>query len=244
MMGKFRRLFVGVWCVVYLATTTVCASNAVTISDENLIIDTTDTEEKTTILSGTKIEQVEEQMQGSIQVTLTEGKTGTKNSGIKVICQKIAAIENGEYILLEDYKESGIDFSSVGTAEDLKNAAEAIKKTEKNPETTTKVKKTTDQNGTALFTELEVGVYLISTEDTETYDTVTPTLIAVPTWNESSGEMDYDVTVYPKHAAKAEPEKNTAPQTGLQEDTFLYLILAAICLSTACGLIVVKKRKR
>lgn len=244
MMGKFKRLFAGVWCAVYLTTTTVCASNAVTISDENLIIDTTGTEEKTTILSGTTIEQVEEGRFGSIQVTLTEGKTGTKNSGIKVICQKIAAIENGEYILLEDYKESGIDFSSVGTAEDLKNVAETIKKAEKNPEPKTKMEKTTDQNGTALFTELEVGVYLISTEDTATYDMVTPTLIAVPTWNESSGEMDYDVVVYPKHSEKPELEKTTAPQTGLQENTLLYLILAAICLSAACGLVVVKKRKR
>lgn len=243
MMGKFKQVFIGVWCAVYFATTTVCASNAVTISEEDLIISTIENTEGQTVLPDkSQIQQVQKEVIGSIEVILTEGKAGTINSGIKVFCQKIANLEKGEYILLEEYKGSGVDFAKIQTSDELKSAAEIIEKAGKN--TVGKIEKTTDQNGTALFTDLEVGVYLISIEESETYDIVTPSIVAIPTWNETNGEMEYKVTVSPKHAERAEAAKNTAPQTGLQEDTLLYLILAAICLSAACGLVVVKKRKR
>ena len=90
---------------------------------------------------------------------------------------------------------------------------------------------------------LEVGVYLISAEDTERYDTVEPSLIAVPTWSDSEGEMQYDVVIEPKHTEKPDKEENTAPQTNLEENTWRYAGLAGICVVGAV-VCIIRMRKR
>lgn len=93
------------------------------------------------------------------------------------------------------------------------------------------------------FKNLEVGVYLIYAQDTETYDTVEPSLIAVPTWNDSEGEMQYDVMIAPKHTEKPEKEDNVAPQTSLQENTWKYVTAAGICVCGALLCTILYKRK-
>lgn len=101
----------------------------------------------------------------------------------------------------------------------------------------------TDADGFVTFKNLEVGVYLIYAQDTETYDTVEPSLIAVPTWNDSEGEMQYDVMIAPKHTEKPEKEDNVAPQTSLQENTWKYVTAAGICVCGALLCTILYKRK-
>ena len=142
-------------------------------------------------------------------------------------------------MLLKSYKDAGVDLNAIENSNDLKNAAEQLlSKAEESTNTNV-----TDANGTVTFKNLEVGVYLISVEDTERYDTVEPSLIAVPTWSDSEGEMQYDVVIEPKHTEKPDKDENTAPQTNLEENTWRYAGLAGICVVGAL-VCIIRMRKR
>ena len=137
----------------------------------------------------------------------------------------------------------GVDINAIENSNDMKNAAEKLTKIVKKADTG----KTTDQSGKVTFGELSVGVYLISAEDSASYDTVEPALIAVPTWSDTEGNMMYDVTIEPKHTPKPEKEKNKVPQTGLEDNTWKYAGIAGICVIGAAGFgvaLTMNKRKK
>lgn len=66
--------------------------------------------------------------EGSIQIQMSNQETGEAMSGISFRISKVASIENGKYILSDEYKDSGVDFSSI---KDSKDVEQAIKKLEK-----------------------------------------------------------------------------------------------------------------
>ena len=102
----------------------------------------------------------------------------------------------------------------------------------------------TDASGIVTFNNLEVRVYLIYVEDSETYDTVDPSLIAIPTWSDSDEDMLYDVVITPKHTEKPDKENNVAPQTNLEDSTWKYAGAAGICvLGAVVCMIRMRKRK-
>ncbi len=239
-MVKFRHLLTAVCVVAALGTSTVYAADT-TINDNELVVDKTTTDSGEQVLPDhTTLTKVDEAKTGSIQVELTDGKAGTDKSNVKISCQKVADIVHGEYVLTDDYKNAGVDLNAIENSSDLKNAAEkllakGVKNTNAN---------TTDKSGKVIFNALEVGVYLISAEDSTTYDTVEPSLIAVPTWSDTDGDMIYDVVIEPKHTAKPDKESNVAPQTGLEENTWKYIGAACVCVIGAVGCtIIMRKRK-
>ena len=101
---------------------------------------------------------------------------------------------DGKYELLEEYKQTNIDLNKLKYAEELKAAAEQLEKVAKKDGEIV-----TDKNGQAVIENLPIGVYLLDMTDRGVYDNVTSLLIAVPTFYEKEGQMDYDVTVIPKH---------------------------------------------
>ena len=221
--------------------------------DEGTIInpDKSDTGE-VTIPEESQLDEVEESKTGSISVTLTDGKQGSNKAGIKLKCTKIAEIEDGEYKLLDAYKSTSIDFTSLENSDADDGAAKSLAAVVGN---TADATTTTDESGKASFSGLEVGVYLITAEDTDTYDTISPSLLAIPTWNENEGDMIYDVSVEPKHTPKPDtssPEKGssgsskTAPQTNVEDHTKEYITIGSICFAgavAAATVTVVKKKK-
>lgn len=128
----------------------------------------------------------------------------------------------------------------IETSNDLKDAAEKLVAESGNNATMDM----TDASGIVTFNNLEVGVYLIYVEDSETYDTVDPSLIAIPTWSDSDEDMLYDVVITPKHTEKPDKENNVAPQTNLEDSTWKYAGAAGICvLGAVVCMIRMRKRK-
>lgn len=225
-MVRYKQILAAACVFAALGASNVAAAET-TLNENDLVIDKTVTVIGDQVLPDSEeLAKVEEVRTGSIEVVLTDGKAGTEKSNVKISCQKVADIMDGEYVLTDTYKKSEVDLNAIENANDLKTAAEKLLATA--GESTSAAP--TDAEGFVTFKNLEVGVYLIFAQDTETYDTVEPSLIAVPTWNDSEGEMQYDVMIAPKHTEKPEKEDNVAPQTSLQENTWKYVTAAGICV--------------
>ncbi len=174
---------------------------------------------------------------GEITVRLREGSGETVKKEIQIFCTKVADIKNGEYILTERYQGAGVDLNEIVSSEDLQTATEKLSGyTDRLDETETQYQMT-DQNGEAKFTSLSSGVYMIRGADDPSWDLIVPALTAIPSFDGETGEMNYFVEVEPKHIARAEKEKNTAPQTGLEDETFEYFAGGVLCLTGAVLLI-------
>lgn len=200
-MVRYKQILAAACVFAALGASNVAAAET-TLNENDLVIDKTVTVIGDQVLPDSEeLAKIEEARTGSIEVMLTDGKAGTNKSNVTFSCQKVAEIVHGEYVLTDTYRKSEVDLNAIENANDLKTAAEKLLATA--GESTSAAQ--TDAEGFVTFKNLEVGVYLIYAQDTETYDTVEPSLIAVPTWNDSEGEMQYDVMIAPKHTEK--PEK-------------------------------------
>ena len=145
---------------------------------------------------------------------------------------------------MEEYRGSEVDLNEVNHAEELGEAAEMLAEYVKDTGGTAEKSDLTDHRGEVHFTGLEPGVYLIRGEENPAYDVILPALAAVPTFHEVEGAMLYSVEVEPKHTPRPREEKNTAPQTGIDDATFQYLTGGVLCISGALLLILAGKRKK
>ena len=170
---------------------------------------------------------VAEERSGSIHVCLTDGEEGSQKQGIEFQCIKAASLEDGEYILTGMFKDSGIDLNHMDFADEIDTAAKRLAGYD-----VSGISQKTDSNGEAVFENLESGVYLIKAANSEKYDLISPLLVSVPMWDEMKKEMQYDVTVIPKHA----PQKETdIPTTGVQENIAFYLVCIGCCAVIAAS---------
>ncbi len=184
------------------------------------------------------------QKTGSIVIKLTDGAKGTKKEGIEFTVTKVADIINGEYVLLDKYTKPEHDLNEIKTAAQLEAAANALMKQVGKVNTKKDVVKT-DANGMVSLKDLSVGVYLISAKDTKTFDTIIPSLVAIPSFNETKGEMVYDLTVQPKHSPKPKPSSpgpKPVHKTGVDSPMYLYFGGAGI-LATLVAFINRKKKE-
>ena len=159
---------------------------------------------------------------GSITVNLEEGKKGTSVKNVELELIKIADIINGQYLLINDLQDTGVNLNTLKTAEDMKNAAYTISKitVSKNIVGT---RKTTNDYGTVKFYQLEKGVYLLQATDINKYENIVSTLISVPAFNnESKNSMNYDISIVPKHSPVI------AVKTGDAVDLKLFAVLAGV----------------
>lgn len=159
---------------------------------------------------------------GSITVNLEEGKKGTSVKNVELELIKIADIINGQYFLINDLQNTEVNLNTLETAEDMKNAAYTISKitVSKNIVGT---RKTTNDYGTVKFYQLEKGVYLLQATDINKYENIVSTLISVPAFNnESKNNMNYDISIVPKHSPVI------AVKTGDAVDLKLFAVLAGV----------------
>ena len=116
--------------------------------------------------------------------------------GVGLSLAYVATIKEGSYQLTEDYSSANVDLNAIETAEGLQEAADTLQPLVKDAIQT----KQTNAQGIVNFTDLEVGVYLLYVSDQAGYETIQPTLISVPMWDETAKQMNYHIEVFPKHA--------------------------------------------
>lgn len=173
--------------------------------------------------------------QGSIQIILSDEGTGIKKEGIEFQCVKVADIVEGEYIFYEEIScniKSGTN--EMMTAKEQEQMASAL--AEKTYDSDIKQ---TDSKGEILFDDLGVGLYLLKAKDSKAYGTISPSLVAVPTWNEIEKEMEYDVKVIPKYTK----EISQSVKTGDSENVAGYAAVAWIALLCMLCIGVIRRRK-
>lgn len=174
---------------------------------------------------------------GTITVTLTDGKAGTSKENVKFSLLKVADVVDGEYKLDSQYTITQ-DLNSIKNAKDLEQAS-----TELANVAAEGTVKSTDANGVVSFSDLELGVYLLKGMPTKSYDDITPTLLAIPTWDAKKGDMSYELTVKPKHTPKPDEEQPPipAPQTGIGD--VINRCIAVMCVGVL-GLVLLEAIKR
>lgn len=136
------------------------------------------------------------QEKGSIHVELEETKDRLSREGVELSLVRVADIQDGSYVLDEPYRSADVDMNDIKTAQGLQEAADTLRPLVKSPLQA----KRTDAQGIVDFTDLKVGVYLLYVSDHAGYETIQPTLISVPMWDETAKQMNYHIEVFPKHA--------------------------------------------
>lgn len=154
-------------------------------------------EHTTPLLQENDFEQIEEKI-GSITIMLEDTTDSLSKQGVEISIVKVAKVTSQGYKLTPLFEESGIDLMEIETAEELMEASILLKNLV--PENAKAISLKTDENGQCSFENLEVGVYLLYPKDTAEYENISPLLIAIPTFDEVEGQMQYNVTVYPKHS--------------------------------------------
>ena len=136
------------------------------------------------------------QEKGGIHVELEETQGKLSREGVGLSLAYVATIKEGSYQLTEDYSSANVELNAIETAEGLQEAADTLRPLVKDAIQT----KQTNVQGIVDFTDLEVGVYLLYVSDQAGYETIQPTLISVPMWDETAKQMNYHIEVFPKHA--------------------------------------------
>lgn len=151
-----------------------------------------------TILPEEDLTKVSENRLGSISVELTDAyDVYLSKENVKFGVVQIADIIKGEYVLKESFADDEINLNEIKTAEEIDSVAKTLSKKVESPD----YEMTTDEEGKATCKDLPVGVYLVYVEDLADYETITPFIVGIPTWDDEDELFQYDVTVYPKHTA-------------------------------------------
>jgi len=149
------------------------------------------------ITDNTQPEQIEETRRGSIAIHLDDTDNDLSKEYVEIALVKVATITSQGYELTPLFEESKVDLMGIETAEELVEASSRLEKFI--PENVEVPSLKTDKNGQCVFENLEVGVYLLYPKDIAMYDRISPFLIAVPTFNIETGQMQYDINAIPKH---------------------------------------------
>lgn len=151
-------------------------------------------------ISATDIFAFEEK--GKINIYLEESKNSTSLSDVEFKLVKVANLRNGTYNYVEELDNLNLaDLNNLNTADALKSASNEIS-TAVAKKNIDGIFKKTDQYGYAQFNNLENGVYLLQATDINKYDNIAPTIVAIPSFDNSTNStngMNYVINVIPKH---------------------------------------------
>ena len=154
-------------------------------------------------ISATDIFAFEEK--GKINIYLEESKNSTSLSDVSDVefkLVKVANLRNGTYNYVEELDNLNLaDLNNLNTADALKSASNEIS-TAVAKKNIDGIFKKTDQYGYAQFNNLENGVYLLQATDINKYDNIAPTIVAIPSFDNSTNStngMNYVINVIPKH---------------------------------------------
>ncbi len=195
---------------------------------------------------------------GSVTVALTDDEGASPTDGTLTIYQVAElTLDDGNmvYTLTEDFADCGVVLDeSVGdlSAEDVSTLAGIV-----TDNALTGTEATVDESGTAVFTDLPLGVYLVvQTEASTGYYAVESFVVTVPL--EEGEDWVYDVNASPKVATlTATPEEETTtpedttttttdttlPQTG-QLNWPVYALVAAGVFLIVVGTVLTKTSKK
>lgn len=126
----------------------------------------------------------------------------------------------GSFTLLPQYtgSKAAVNQLTQDAAIDWRKAAQQLRAWTQNNAISADAQKNTDKNGTATFSQLTTGLYLVVGSDAQsngkTYCT-SPFLVSVPELTENQTAWQYDVTANPK----SEPEHTTPPEDKPKDDT-------------------------
>ena len=164
------------------------------------------------VVTSSREDSLDSVQKGSIQIQMSNQETGEAMSGISFRISKVASIENGKYLLSDEYKDSGIDFSSI---KDSKNVEQAIEKLEK-VQNTRYFEDETDNNGVCEFQGLSLGVYLIMSVNESDNIVISSSLVSVPEYDSVSGYV-YQVRVLPKYTLSKDEEHPDTDKTQAED---------------------------
>lgn len=152
-----------------------------------------------TILPEEDLTKVPDDGLGSISVELTDAYDKyLSKENVKFGIVQIADIVKGEYVIkYKPFADKDLDLNEIKTADEIDKVAKDMAKKVETPD----YEMTTDEDGKATCKKLPVGVYLVYVEDLADYETITPFIVGIPTWDDDEELFQYDVTVYPKHTA-------------------------------------------
>lgn len=115
----------------------------------------------------------------------------------KINIYKIAEInEKKDFVLLQEFKEHNLTLADINSSTDLDNLANIILGIINNDKIEAYGSNYTNENGTVVFEDLELGVYLLESEDLQEKDktiTYAPAIVVIPDSNDN-----YEVEVEPK----------------------------------------------
>lgn len=137
---------------------------------------------------------------GSITISLEEACIYTYVEDVEFKIYKIGDVKDGLYVIDDQYSLLSIDLNDLDTSEKLDEASDLLASHVLDNKLGELYVTKTNDKGICVFTDLDVAIYLIVASDTTNYDDIKPTIIAIPTFNETTKQMNYDVEVYPKHS--------------------------------------------
>ena len=142
---------------------------------------------------------------GTVSITLeqpytTNAAVEMSVEGVRFRLARIGVIENGQYSLLEAYKDTGIELSSLDTADKVQQAAAKLETAVTKTEPETVYDAVTDSQGKAVLSGIPAGVYLLYAANIADYELISPTLIAMPSYSETGQDMAWEIDVAPKHS--------------------------------------------
>lgn len=193
----FKTRYV-IYCILAFLLTTVIKSSMLTVNAQGLL----DTK-------------------GSIRLELEDlEQENSSRAGVGFsICRiGIPRIENGtvEYTLIAEGADFQGDINQISTGENNARMAKALL-TFLKEQGMTGIERKTQSDGSAVWTDLDTGMYLIWEIQGEEYGEVEPFLATIPMTESEGAGWIYDIIVYPK-GEKTEnipqtPENPKTPQT-------------------------------
>lgn len=146
------------------------------------------------------IEQIDPAQPGSLTVVSKAQEQPV--AGMTLSIWQTATVDHyGAYTLTAAFEPSGTAVDGLETAQQWHQAAAALAAWTSEQQLPALAEETTGADGTALFSGLEPGLYLVSAEEAAT-DTMRYTaetfLVSVPNREADSDTWDYDVSVVPK----------------------------------------------
>lgn len=164
------------------------------------------------VVMGSHKDSLDSVQKGSIQIQMSNQETGEAMSGISFRISKVASIENGKYLLSDEYKDSGIDFSSIKDSKDVEQAIEKLEKVQN----VRYFEDKTNDIGVCEFYGLSLGVYLIMPVNESDDIVISSSLVSVPEYDSVSGYV-YQVRVLPKYTLSKDEEHSDTDKTQTED---------------------------
>ena len=158
-----------------------------------------------------------EASEGNINIRVNEAET------FAFTYVKVADYRNGEYVLLDNYKNADVNLNELKKGKDFKKAVEVLS------QYVDKTSCVTTENQEAFIKGLSEGAYLIQGVEKEGYE-IPSTIVSVPNWDEENEQLSYQITVVPKIQKEIR-----SVQTGDGNQTLLLSVLCLISVAVVVG---------